>query len=48
MRDIDLPEFDTLDDFVDLHNIVKLHVKQDSSWAAEITRVENMALEQVQ
>jgi hypothetical protein len=34
MRDIDLPEFGTPDDFVDLHDIVKLHVEQDSSWAA--------------
>jgi hypothetical protein len=48
MRDIDLPEFDTPDDFVDLHDIVKLHVEQDSSWAAEIEKVANMAPGQVQ
>jgi hypothetical protein len=33
MRDIGLPEFDTPDDFVDLRDIVKSHVEQDSSWA---------------
>jgi hypothetical protein len=39
MRDIGTPN-----DFVDLHDIVKSHAKQDSSWAAEITKVEDMAL----
>jgi hypothetical protein len=48
IRDISLPEFGTPDDFVDLHNIVKLHVEQDSSWVAEITKVANMAPGQVQ
>jgi hypothetical protein len=48
MRDIDLPEFDTPDDFVDLRDIVKLHTEQDSSWAAEITKVVNMVPGQVQ
>jgi hypothetical protein len=43
MRDIDLQEFGTPDDFVDLHDKVKLHVEQDSSWDAEITKVANMA-----
>jgi hypothetical protein len=48
MRDIDLPEFGTPDDFVDLRDIVKLHAEQDSSWVAEIARVANMAPGQVQ
>jgi hypothetical protein len=48
MRDIDLPEFDTPDDFVDLRDIVKLHFEQDSSWDAEIEKVENMAPGQLQ
>jgi hypothetical protein len=48
MRDIDLPEFDTPDDFVDLHDIVKLHAKQDSLWVAEIVKVANMAPCQLQ
>jgi hypothetical protein len=48
MRDRVLPEFDTPDDFVKLHDIVKLHVKQDSSWAVEIEKVENLVPSQVQ
>jgi hypothetical protein len=43
MRDIDLLEFDTLNDFVDLRDIVKSHAEQDSSRAAEITKVVDMA-----
>jgi hypothetical protein len=42
MRDIGLHEFDTLDDFVDLRDIVKSHVEQDSSGAAEIEKVADM------
>jgi hypothetical protein len=48
MRDISLPEFVTPEDFVDLHDIVKLHAEQDSSWNAEIEKVENMAPVKVQ
>ena len=48
MRDIGLPEFGTPDDFVNLHDIVKLHVEQDSLWDAEIVKVANMAPVQVQ
>jgi hypothetical protein len=48
MRDIGLLEFGTPDDFVNLQDIVKLHVEQDSSWAMEIKRVENMVQGQVQ
>jgi hypothetical protein len=48
MRDISLPEFDTTDDFVDLHNMVKSHAEQDSSWASEIAKVADMAPGQVQ
>jgi hypothetical protein len=48
MRDIDLPEFGTPDDFLDLHDIVRIHVEQDSSWDAEIEKVANMELGQVQ
>jgi hypothetical protein len=33
MKDIILPEFGTPNDFVDLRDIVKSHVEQDSSWA---------------
>jgi hypothetical protein len=48
MRDIGLPEFGTPEDFVDLHDIVKLHAEQDSSWTAEIEKVANMVPGQVQ
>jgi hypothetical protein len=48
MRDIDLPEFGTPDDFVDLRDIVKSHAEQDSSWAAEIEKVADMVPGQVQ
>jgi hypothetical protein len=48
MRDIDLSEFITPDDFVDLCDIVNFNAKQDSSWVVEITRVEKMAPIQVQ
>jgi hypothetical protein len=36
MRSIDLPEFGPLEDFVDLHDIVKQHEEQDLSWEAKI------------
>jgi hypothetical protein len=48
MRDIGLPEFGSPEDFVDLHDIVKQHAEQDSSWTAEIEKVENMVPGQVQ
>jgi hypothetical protein len=46
-RDTDLPEFGTPKDFVDLHDIVKLHVEQDSSWVAEVAKVADMVPRQV-
>jgi hypothetical protein len=48
MKDIGLLEFGTPNDFVDLCDIVKLHLEQDSSWDAEIEKVANMAPGQVQ
>jgi hypothetical protein len=48
MRDIGLLEFVTLNDLVDLHDIVKLHVEQDSLWAIKIEKVVNLAPGQVQ
>jgi hypothetical protein len=47
MKDIELPDFGTPNDFVDLHDIVKSYVKQDSSWVEEITKVTDMMLGQV-
>jgi hypothetical protein len=47
MKDIDLPQFGTPDNFFDLHNIIKTHLKKDSSWAEEIVKVTDMAPGQV-
>ena len=44
MKDIRLFEFGTPEDFVDLRDIVKSHVEQDSSWVEEITKVTYMVL----
>jgi hypothetical protein len=43
MKDIDLPEFGTPNDFVDLRDIIKSHAEQDSSWVEEIEKVSDMA-----
>jgi hypothetical protein len=47
MRYIGLPKFGTPDDFVDLHDIVKSHAEQESSWVEEITNVTDMVPGQV-
>jgi hypothetical protein len=39
MKDIRLPKFGTPDDFVDLHDIVESHTKQDVSWAERLAKV---------
>jgi hypothetical protein len=39
MKDIEIPEFGTPHDFVDLRDIVKSHIEQDSSWVEELTKV---------
>jgi hypothetical protein len=39
MKDIGIPEFDTLDEFFDLRDIVKSHTKKDSSWAERLSKV---------
>jgi hypothetical protein len=39
MKDVELPEFDTPDKFVDLSNVVKLHAKQDSLWTEELIKM---------
>jgi hypothetical protein len=48
MKGINLPEFSSPEDFVDLHDIVKLHAEQDSTWTKEIAKVASMAPGQVQ
>jgi hypothetical protein len=47
MKDIKLPEFGMLDDFIDLCDIVKSHTEQDSSWAKELEKVVDVMLGQV-
>jgi hypothetical protein len=47
MKGINLPEFVSPEDFVDLHNIVKRHEEQDSTWIMEIAHVASMALGQI-
>jgi hypothetical protein len=42
MKDIGLLEFDSPEDFVDPHFIVKQHVEQDSTCTTEITKVVSM------
>jgi hypothetical protein len=39
MKDVGLSEFGTPDDFVYLHDIVKSHTEQDSSWVEELAMV---------
>jgi hypothetical protein len=47
MKDIDLPEFGSPEDFVDLHDIVKQHAEQDLAWTIEIAKVVSMSPGQV-
>jgi len=39
MKDIGLPEFFTLNNFVNLRDIVKSHIEQDSAWSEELAKV---------
>ena len=48
MKGIGLPELGSLKNFFDLHDIVKRHAEQDSTWTAEITQVESMVPGQIQ
>jgi hypothetical protein len=48
MKGIDLLEFGSPKDFVDLHDIVKKHAEQDSTWTTEIAEVASMVPGQVQ
>jgi hypothetical protein len=47
MKDIVLLEFRSPKYFVDLHDIVKRHAEQDSSWEVEIAQVVRMTPGQV-
>jgi len=48
MKGIGLRKFVSSKDFVDLHDIVKRHAKQDSTWELEITQVASMEPGQIQ
>jgi hypothetical protein len=48
MKDIELLDFGTPDDFVNLCDMFKTHAELDSSWAEEIEKVTYMASGQVQ
>jgi len=39
MKDIGLPKFGSLDNFVDLSNVVKSHTKKDSLWDEELAKM---------
>ena len=47
MRGIDLPEFGPLEDFTDLHNIVKQHVEKNWVWEIDILHVSSIMLGQL-
>jgi hypothetical protein len=48
MKDVRLPEFDTLDEFTNLRDVFKMHSIQDSLWAEECTKVIDVDPGQVQ
>jgi len=48
MKDIELPEFGTLDQFVDLSDIIKFHAGQDSLWTEELAKMIDVKPGQVQ
>jgi hypothetical protein len=47
VEDIRLPEFGMPKDFDDLHDIVKLRIEQDSTWAEELATVTDTMPSQV-
>jgi hypothetical protein len=47
MKDADLPEFDTHDEFINLSDVLKMHTKQDSLWAKECTKITDARLGKV-
>jgi hypothetical protein len=47
MRSIEFPEFGPLEDFTDLHDIVKKYVEQDRVCEIEISRVSSIILGQL-
>jgi hypothetical protein len=47
MKKIDLPEFGSLENFSDLHDIVKQHTKKDLAWEPKISQISSMTPGQV-
>jgi hypothetical protein len=39
MKDIELPEFGTPNNFIDLSDVFESHAKQDSLWTEELTKM---------
>jgi hypothetical protein len=39
MKDVGLPKFGTPDNFIELSDVVKLHVEQDSLWTEEFSKI---------
>jgi hypothetical protein len=48
MKDFELPKFGTPNNFIDLSEVVKLYVEQDSLWIEEFAKITDARLGQVQ
>jgi hypothetical protein len=48
MKDFELPKFGTPNKFIDLSEVVKLYVEQDSLWIEEFAKITDARLGQVQ
>jgi hypothetical protein len=44
MKDIKLPEFGTLDEFIDIRDVLKVYAEQDSLWIEECAKVADVRL----
>jgi hypothetical protein len=47
MENIGLPKFGTPENFTDLHDIVKRHAEQDSTWEPNISQISSMTPDQL-
>jgi hypothetical protein len=48
IKNVGLPKFDTPDEFINLSDVFKIHVEQDSLWAEECAKVTDAKPGQVQ
>ena len=39
MKEEELPDFGTPDNFIDLNNVVKMHAEKDTLWTEEFTKI---------